>query len=56
MSYQLLQQERVRLYRPRATLLTDCFTVERYLVDEKGKDFYFEPHKTKYFIIEEKEF
>ena len=46
---------KVRLYRPRASLLTDCFTGERYLVDEKGKDFYFEPHETKYFIVEEKE-
>lgn len=46
---------KVRLYRPRASFLTDCFTGERYLVDEKGKDFYFEPHETKYFIVEEKE-
>jgi hypothetical protein len=46
---------KVRLYRPRASFLTDCFTGERYLVDEKGKDLYFEPHETKYFIVEEKE-
>ena len=46
---------RVRLYRPRASFLTDCFTGERYLVDERGRDFYFEPHETKYFIIEETE-
>jgi hypothetical protein len=46
---------RVRLYRPRASFLTDCFTGERHFVDEKGKDLYFEPHETKYFIVEEKE-
>ena len=45
---------RVRLYRPRASFLTDCFTGERHFVDEKGKDLYFEPHETKYFIVEEK--
>ncbi len=45
----------VRLYRPRPSVLTDCFTGERHFVDEKGKDLYFEPHETKYFIVEEKE-
>ena len=30
-------------------------TTKLALVDEKGKDLYFEPHETKYFIVEEKE-
>ena len=51
-----------RVYRSFGNLLIEIngkqysFTGERYPVDEKGRDFYFEPHETKYFIIEEKEF
>ncbi len=46
---------RVRLYRPRPSLLTDCFTGERYFVDRDGTEVLFAPHETKFFIVEEKE-
>ena len=45
----------VKLYRPKASVLTDCFTGKRYFVDRMGTEFSFAPHETKFFIVEEKE-
>ena len=45
----------VKLYRPKASVLTDCFTGKRYFVDRMGTEFSFTPHETKFFIVEEKE-
>lgn len=45
----------VTLYRPHPSCLTDCFTGERYFVDEKGKEFIFALHETKYFFVEKME-
>jgi len=42
----------VRLYRPSPSWLTDCFTGERYYVDQCGTDVSFSPHETKLFIVE----
>ena len=44
-----------KLYRPKASVLTDCFTGKRYFVDRMGTEFSFSPHETKFFIVEEKE-
>jgi hypothetical protein len=43
------------LAKNRAQILSRWAEGERHFVDEKGKDLYFEPHETKYFIVEEKE-
>ena len=45
----------VTLYRPTASVLTDCFTGVEYAVDEKGCRVHFAPHETKYFFVKAKE-
>lgn len=44
----------VRLYRPKASVLTDCFTGEEIFVDEKGTEILFAPHETRFFAVDVK--